>query len=364
MEIYIVTILILIFFGFFELTNFKWDKRILFLLFIVFILFVLHDGLRWETGGDWDGYKLYFEASSAFRPDGWEVGYRHLNDIVYMFSQNYTVFLLVYAIIMYSLYLKSINDYTKYPLLTTLSFYCLFIGYMGMNRQHLALAICLFAYRYIVSREFIKFFVLVIIAVSFHFSAIIFLIAYFLNRKISASFCAFAFLAAAIFNPMVEKITSPLFLALSNYDSWTINKVAKYAVSTGEGGSLFILFYGLIKRFIIFVVVYFNLDKLEKSIPSIRLMFNIYCLSIFMYILFNFNHQIFVGRGSLFFGFLFEMFLLPCLIIVFNKKDMRCFVFAIIAIFLLWNAYRSFSVPNYDPYKGIFINTKYFRIMY
>jgi len=367
MEVYLPIIFLLIFFSYFDLVNLKQNQKWAF-LGIIFILLVFQDGFRWETGTDWVPYKNYFVQGAGYVRQRFECGYEFLNNIVYSVSQNYSVFLIFHAVIIYSLFLKSINDYTKYPLITALCFYCTFIGYMGSNRQLIALALCIFAFRYIVSREIWKFLFFVIVASLFHLSAVPFFIAYFLNRRIPRYVYVIAFIAAFMFIPIIVDLSNRILSALPGH-SLILERLRIRTIAAANEkeiiNPILNVIFGLIKRIIIFLAVYFNLTKLKEKVPSVKLMLNIYFISILIYIMFNNNVQTFVGRGGLYFGSLFEIFLLPSLIYIFRKKSMgRLTIFTVIVILMVMNAFRSITVDLFTPYKGLYINTGYSRKMW
>lgn len=370
MEVYLFIILLLIIFSYLDL-NFKQNRKWVFLV-IIFILLVLQDGLRWETGTDWTNYKNFFEKDPGWLFfGGFGLGYTFLNDVVYSVSQNYSSFLIVHAIIIYSLYLKSINDYTEFPLITALCFYCTFIGYMGMNRQHIALAICLFVFRYIASREILKFSFWVIIASLFHGTAVLFFIAYFLNRRIPRYVYVTTFVLSFILNPIITSLFKHIIPALP-FQFEILDKLGAVAgvwkpdMPPGEeemGNPILIVMLGIIKRVLIFCLLYSNLAKLKTKVPNIELMLNIYFVSILFYVTFNNSIQILVGRGNLYLGSLFEVFLLPYLIYVFKKSN-GALVVLLIVVLMVTNAFRSITVDIFTPYKGIYYNSEYFRVMH
>ncbi len=366
MEIYLVIILFLIFIGHFDLLNLKREQKWVFLA-IMFIILVFQDGFRWETGTDWANYKMYFDNAVGFVRPPAEIGYKLLNDLIHLVSRNYSVFLIVHAIIIYSLYLKSIYDYTEFPLITLLCFYCTFIGYMGMNRQHIALAVCLYSFRYVISRQFWKFVFFVTIASSFHLAAVPFLIIYFLDRRISRDVYVTIFMVAVMLNPIIVEIFRTTLAAIPS--KMLIFERLRIRIGP-PGGKIEILnpmmnvFFGLVKRLIIFLAIYLNVNKLKEKVPYIELMLNIYFISIIVYIIFNNTVQTFVGRGNLFYGSMFEIFLLPYLIYLFSKKDMsRLIFYAVIVIIMIMNAFRSIPNDLFSPYKGIFVNSEYYRKM-
>jgi hypothetical protein len=365
MEIYLITILLLIFFGIFDIVKFKRkDKVILFV--IIFIIFVLLDGLRWETGIDWDPYRYFFEKHPEYRTISWEPGYVLFNDLFYLVSQNYSLFLFASAILIYSIFLRSIYQYTKYPLIAVLCFNSVVLGYMGMNRQLIAVAICLFAFRYIVSRESYKFFFCIIIAALFHYSSILFILAYFLNRHISGSFLVVLFFSAIALHPVVIYITDFILSTLPPQIKYSISMKIGFLSYVGKKmieetltpvHPTPIIFLGIVKRLIIFLPLFFNRYKLKQKFPNIELMLNIYFVSILFYILFNNNFQILVSKGALYFG-LFEMFLLPFYFELF-KKNNYLLVYSVIIIYvsITYSRYLYFTSWVLVPYNSIIYDT-------
>jgi hypothetical protein len=171
---------------------------------------------------------------------------------------------------------------------------------------------------------------------------------------------------AVILNPFVQ-IISNQFLSLAKPNEALLGTtIVHYIGAGGEPNSAVNIIVGLIKRFFVFIMVYLNLDKLEQKIPKVGLMLNLYFVSLVFYILFNNNMQIYVNRGSLYYGVIFEAFLLPCLIFMFMKERNRVlmYVLVLVIIFFVNSSIRTIHLGNYNPYKGIFINTEHSRIMY
>ena len=69
-------------------------QRSLPLFLFLFVLFVLHDGLRWDTGTDWDNYYNYFQHCLYNRWEHFEVGYCILSELIREITDSYTVFCL------------------------------------------------------------------------------------------------------------------------------------------------------------------------------------------------------------------------------------------------------------------------------
>lgn len=146
------------------------------------IVFVLFFGLRWKTGTDWPTYYSYFHDNftiSEFYDTQFETGYVYLNYLIKILSRNYSVFLLIFTSLIGIAFFIGNKDLIKFPQAGILYLFCT-VG--TPIRQTLAAAIILISYKYIISRNFIRFFCLVILAACFHRSAFIFLPFYFITK--------------------------------------------------------------------------------------------------------------------------------------------------------------------------------------
>lgn len=70
--------------------------------FTCFALLVFQDGFRWETGTDWDPYHNFFEEltiSEQPEDSEFDIGYVWFTYFIRTLTDNYTVFLTIYAIL-------------------------------------------------------------------------------------------------------------------------------------------------------------------------------------------------------------------------------------------------------------------------
>lgn len=177
METYLTIDILLLASCIFELGTKKTKQKVIFIWMIFFTLF---GGLRWETGGDWNLYKGFFDAAqwgyesilSYRRWDGdvaMEPGFMFLNTLVKSVVNEYWGFNLVMGFFaQYTYYRFSVEFSPKRPLLM----YALILG-MGMSsymfvRSGLSVVVCYWAYQYIRDRKMIKFLLVVIAAGLIH----------------------------------------------------------------------------------------------------------------------------------------------------------------------------------------------------
>ena len=176
-------------------------------------------------------WRNIFDANVA----NFEKGYVVFNKIIGTIHKDRQFFLGACAFftilpIIYVIYKKSEAPLQSVVIYMGLPVFLL--TYSGI-RQALALGICFWAYLYIEKKKLAKFIILVILAMLFHRSAIIFLIAYPLyHLKMSVS----VRWASVILMPIVFILKRPLFAIFSRI--FKENAVAK---NTGAG-TLFIIF--------------------------------------------------------------------------------------------------------------------------
>ena len=150
-------------------------------------------------------------------------GYPLFMKISQVFSEDFTFFIFLTAIIFVIPLGMMINKYVKSILgiiLSFLIFFALFLNIINcFMRQAITLAICMFALRYVLSRKWIKYFGLILIAFTIHTSSIIAAPLYFLPIFSKSRKWLFV---ALIASPVLIMISSILlsYLAGSVYENY------------------------------------------------------------------------------------------------------------------------------------------------
>lgn len=371
MAIYIITILILFVFSITEVNYHINSRDKKWMIYFVYFLLVTSIGFRWETGTDWEYYLSHFEGINDFYsilfyiPRGFEVGYSTSILFIKQISQNYSFFLLIHAIVYYFLIIKSFQRFTPYLFLSLLLFYALTMGMLGSNRQLIALAIGLFALRYIIEKKAFLFFLFIFIAISFHNTAVIFVIYYFLNREIKPKLLFVliigsfilgnTFIGINLFNYFGEKFGGVIYYKVMVYSQQGAESM------TGIGLTLI----GLIKRLVFLSIFYYNRRKISELLPFYNIILNGYIIGIVFYFLFKDILLILVSRGSLYFTIM-ESLLIASQMLLVKRKENKTIFLAVLLVFSLIFFYQSIlAYPDlFLPYKGIFINADFDRMMY
>lgn len=142
-----------------------------------------------SIGIDTMSYYTYYNRDLSIEDLGEYYGYQGMLFWLFMsfikeVFNDYQVVLIIVAIVSVGLISRFIWKYSRYPMI---SFFIYSIGGffaigLSLVRQYLALSIIVYSFDYIVKRDFIKFFITLIIAFCIHPSSVLFLPAYFISR--------------------------------------------------------------------------------------------------------------------------------------------------------------------------------------
>ncbi len=184
--------------------------------------------------GEYLNHSKIFEEEFFFS----EVGFSIYVWLIAQFFSNAQWLLLITAVIVVGATSNFISKNSKDPLVSWIVFVCLGSMTFAMNgmRQAIAMSICLLSYRYAREKKPIRFFLLVLLAVLFHKSAMIFALVY-LMRNMKANFKTFIFLTTVVV----------LFLAFADRLAFLYDSMTGEDYATGEsfesGGIVTILIY-------------------------------------------------------------------------------------------------------------------------
>jgi len=268
MWVYIINLIliILLYIIFFKIYKTNNSKK--YFCILVFVLFSLIQGLRGNTvGNDTSNYIKFFELSKnmsftdIFLMRHWviEPGYGLLMKICSIIHFSPQMFLLVVAIIingglMYFIYKNSDNPFISVIIFMGVEFFTLSFTAL---RQMIAVILILNSYKFIKQQKIVKFILMVLLAASFHKSALIFLPIYFLkDLKINAKNfyigIAIFILAQVFIEPIINYITKKIY-----YES--------YIKSDGGGitQTIVILIYLLLG-----IIIYKKSNQKQKCIDE------------------------------------------------------------------------------------------------
>ncbi len=264
-------------------------------VFTAFIFLALFTGLRWETGTDWDSYKQLFDntvADTVFHTYHFDLGYVVFNYLVKLVSPDYTVFLLINSFLAVGLVYYAVVKAETLLAVNVLVFYTnYFIAhYMGSNRRIIALGLGLSAILLVYENKKVKAFIFIMLAFSFHRSALVLLLAYLIPRektnikKMSVMLGACAVIGVSGVLPEILRIM--LSTAYNATHLYIFNSAlfhVTYAQAEGLGIQHFI--FACIKRLAFFAVMYFFYRQAKQKNRLYAYLLNVYALAVCLYFL-------------------------------------------------------------------------------
>lgn len=353
--------------GFFAFDDVYLKRKKYHLLFFALAIawLIFHDGFRWGIGTDWDSYHDYFVNCLDSTDEGFELGYTLLNKGIRLLTENYSVFLVLHALIVYLLISRSVFKYGVNPLLSIFYFYCIMLAYLGMNRQYISFAICIFSYKYIFERRPIAFLSCVALALLFHSSSLIFVFAYFLNREFKTKFLLLIF--GVVFMISILGLMNKLPLGLFFLVSESVgDKLTFYSESNAVSNSVLFTILALLKRSIWIVIALVYKNHIKNKDQHFNFFFNLYFVGALIYILFNNTIlQMVVARGILYYN-VGEIFLVPYVLTVFKDDITKKLMFVALLAYAWLTIEKGLTSYQTDlgydifrPYNSVLIDNKY-----
>ena len=260
---------------------------------------------------------------------------------------DYNVFLLCEAVIVWGLIFPTIRKYSPDPLLTLFCLYCTLLPVLGMNRQLISLAISIYSIRFILNRQWIFFYLSILLACPFHFSILIFAVAYFLNSKLKTKY--YVLLLVVCIGLSVFDVIDKYFGEIVPYVSGDDTRLMGYTEieSTGVNAS----FLGIARKSLWLFLSYPLLKKEREGL--LLLSFNLYFLSLLIYTIFNgTDFQIIVSRGTNYFT-IYEVFIVSYVVYGYKGKGVKIIMLIMIFVYFIGMLYKGidyYSVGRYNPF--------------
>jgi len=327
--------------------------------FASFLMLVLVIGLRWETATDWDPYLKFFNSQLNVglleQNQDFEIGYVYLTRLIHLISPDYSIFLIIHALIFLSfLYLSYKHLVKEYFILAITLYFAIYIGMTGSNRQLLAIAIGLFAVVQLTKKNFLAFFLLLGLAMTFHTTAILLVLYLFFTKKIPVWIWIVAIVCSVAFG--LSNLPGKIFGVASLLGETASGKVEFYGGGDQIEGSVF----GVLKRLVIAFVFLFLANKFRSKHMYYDICLNGFLFSVVMFFLFK--QLPVMGRANLYFNIM-EPVLMTFLLSLFKDKIFKNLILGAYLIMSIFYFRQSIQLyPQlFVPYKGIWINQDYAR---
>ncbi len=326
--IYLVPIFLLIAITFTIGDNKKFKIIKKFILITFCLSFVFISAFRFETGTDWFPYYSFFNFYSyqEMLSFYFEPFYKLLAVFIKYLFNNYTIFLFIvglfFLIEVHSLWKIAEKNIISYNIIILLlsSYMFFFPGFMGGNRQAIALALCAVSLKYLVKKNLLTSILYWSISMLFHYSAILFvfnIIIYLLisdnEKKLFKLGNIKVFFLVVVFFGSMYLIYNGDFLAyfnkspiLSNLVSYQGYSAVNLDLNYDFRDTVLILERLGLNFIIIFAFRYYKKSKINKFLLAS------YTFGTIFYIFFMFNARTIAGRGILYFRYA-DIFILATL---------------------------------------------------
>ena len=265
-------------------------------------------GFRLNTGYDYPAYARMFINSikkplSELAVDVHEKGYLLLSRYIQLFTKDFQVIFLVTAFFTFILIGIILYKYSPNPSLGLLFFYLFAYVFAAMCfvRNMFAAVICLFIYKYIREKSFLRYLTIVLLASTFHFSAL-FMIPFYFILKIKFNYITLA----------VYTVIGGILFAFSNPIMLTITKYIYTAYNPENSPHMFNgipLLYMLLILTGVFIPALLMRKEIEKESPWKTTLISASFFGLYFTIIAT-KHSI-LGRFGEYFGPIVVLLLLP-----------------------------------------------------
>ena len=318
---------------------------------IIFVLLYIA-GLRDVTiGTDTAHYGEIFDD-----PEDIEIGYRLFAEFIKYVGGNFHLFLFLFFYISFFLKLNAFRNISSYPLLSICIYSSFWFLVYDMNgiRQGIALGFIALSYYFLIVNKSRFFYLSLLGAILFHYSALVFLPIIFITKKtctktlfLTTFSIVFLFAYLGVTTFLLEKSG-----AIVGINIRLIERVLSYQKNEYYNANILYSFSTFVRFVILFTTFFFiNRVHLSERIKNIFL----WCalLNISIYLLFS-EVEIIATRLSLYYRF-YECFFLACLPNAFKGKISKILIGFLLCLYALSQIMKTLSIPNNDlvPYKSI-----------
>lgn len=318
------------------------------MIFGIMATLIVFSGMR-NNIGDTDAYIYSYELHDYT----WEVikeqkdiGFGILQMILQIFSKDAQVLIFCTALITNFLIVSVLVKYSRVIELSTYVYITCGLYLVSMNgiRQVLAASIIFTATRFVISGNWLMYFLIVLFASTFHQSALILLPIYFLSRyKAWSRATIFLLFFSVLIALGYNEFSGLLFKVIED------TQYGNYS-SFDEGGANFI-------RVVVYAaplfIAYLGREKLRELFPSSDYIVNLALVGM-IFMIISTQNWIF-ARFSIYFN-LYQLILVSWIVKLFKEKEQRFVYFIILICYLAYYYYESVISLNIY-YKSEFFGT-------
>lgn len=174
-----------------------------------FLPLLLISAIRYDVGTDYMArYVPGFENIAIGYKETFEIGFKLLNKFILIFSNDYVWLFIVTSFIFCFFTYKAIYEQSEdvsYSIILLVATSFFFLS-LNLVRQCISIAIFLYATKYIKSSNLKKYVILILIATSLHYSAMVYIPVYFIcKKKVAIEKQILTMVCIILSMPLVEK---------------------------------------------------------------------------------------------------------------------------------------------------------------
>lgn len=313
----------------------KLRKHINLLVIIVYVLFF---GFRGLIGWDWSNYYPFYKNLNTHNLSGFELGFVYYTYLIKSTFHSFQSFILISTIInaiLLNIFFKRYLSEKYYALGIVI-----FIGFSGfiletdLMRNVKSILLFMLSLKYIENKKFLKFLILNIIGISFHWSSLVLLPLYFFFQKpVSLKLFLIVFVFGNIIFLLNIPFIKPFILFISNFLGGDIHgKIISY-FSNELYSKSYALSIGYFFRQFITIFVLFYYDRIIKHSKSSVIFINSFFILTVFFLYFA-EVSIAVQRLSIIFSYSFFI-LIPILLELIIPIATRYTLIFILVIYIL-----------------------------
>ena len=331
-------------------------------LFITFLELLFISGFRnWNIGNDTLAYVNVFVATTSsvdMSLSYMENGYLLFNKFLGLFTNNPQSFLVITSFLIIGGSLLFIYKYSKFTFLSVLLFVILhFSTALTMIRQEIALVIVLMGFIFVVKRQFIKFLLCCLLATTFHTSAIIALVWYFLYPlNIKMKNIVTILLVTTLIFIFIAPFLDQIFNILGRYQSYIGSRLMGEEIKIASIVKTLINFVVFLFCFISYFFAFSKREK--KDIFIIRPQFLLLTALLALCIQFISIKGTIIERVAFYFSFL-NIISIPAFINCYSKNIKIILEILVIGFFIIYTSVVFVYRPEWNhvlPFEFCFTN--------
>ncbi|MFQ9924821.1 MAG: EpsG family protein [Beduini sp.] len=323
---------------------------------IIIVMLILYAGFKYNYSYDYNNYLIHFNEINSFADvisTGFEKGYSLIIFIFKNLGLGFHALLLFIAFISIKTKSKLIKQLSIFPEISLLIYFLLFYVNNDVEqiRHGISIAFCFYSLIHMLknnNKSKVYSFLLIVLGILFHTSAILFIPVLFIkDKKISKKTYIIIFLISLALSYVNY---FDLLTLLNNNFLHSLYLETKISLYARESNSL-INASLLIKLFILIVFYHFSFNSKDKSH---RLLFNIYYLGIILSNVFN-SIPILAIRGTIYMRYA-ELLIIPLYIqTVINQRNKRYHYIILLLIFIYYfmKFFTLITNPEYFYYTSI-----------